>query len=80
MGKAYKELARDIKHLTTKVNDKTKQSEKELNETKEVLEACKKEYRKLYNENIELKRKVKYQNHKSNKNKCIYNSSMKNQK
>ena len=77
MEKAYKELARDIKDLTTKVNDKTKQSKKEL---KEVLEACKKEYRKLYNENIELKKKVKYQNHKSNKNKCIYNSSMKNQK
>ena len=72
--KVYKELSRDIKDLTTKVNDKTKQSKKE------VLEACKKEYRKLYNENIELKKKVKYQNHKSNKNKCIYNSSMKNQK
>ena len=39
-----------------KVNDKTKQSEKELNETKQVLEACRKEYRKLYNENIELKK------------------------
>ena len=39
-----------------KVNDKTKQSEKELNETKQVLEACRNEYRKLYNENIELKK------------------------
>lgn len=55
MEKAYKELARDIKELTSKVNDKTKQSEKELNETKQVLETCRKEYRKLYNGNIELK-------------------------
>ena len=55
--KVYIELVRDIKQLTMKVNDKTKQSEKELNETKQVLEACRKEYRKLYNENIEFKRK-----------------------
>ena len=53
--KVYIELVRDIKKLTMKVNDKTKQSEKELNETKQFLEACRKEYRKLYNENIELK-------------------------
>ena len=57
MEKAYKELVRDMKQLTTKVNDKTKQSEKELNETKQVLEACRKEYRKLYNENSDLKTK-----------------------
>lgn len=59
MVKAYKELVRDKKKLTSKVNDKTKQSEKELNETKQILEACRKEYRKLYNGNIELKL-VKY--------------------
>ena len=56
--KAYKELARDLKQLTTKVNDKTKQSEKELNETTQVLEACRKGYRKLYNEKIKLKKKL----------------------
>ena len=39
LEKAYKELVRDIKQLTTKVNDKTKQSEKKLNTTKQVLEA-----------------------------------------
>ena len=59
--KAYKELVRDMKQLTTTVNDKTKQSEKELNETKQVLEECRKEYRKLYNEKTKLKKKlVKY--------------------
>ena len=46
---------RDIKQLTMKVNDETKQFKKELNETKEVLVLCWKEYTKLYNENIELK-------------------------
>ena len=50
-----------MKQLTTKVNDKTKQSEKELHETKQVLGECGKEYRKLYNEKIKLKKKlVKY--------------------
>ena len=34
LEKAYKELVRDIKQLTTKVNDKTKQSEKNLNTSK----------------------------------------------
>ena len=57
LEKAYKELVRDIKQLTTKVNDKTKQSEKKLNTTKQVLEAWRRKYRKLYNENIELKKK-----------------------
>ena len=62
MEKTYKEFVRDIKQLTTKVNSKTKQSGKKINETKEVLEAYRKEYRKLYNKNIELKKKkiVKY--------------------
>ena len=54
MEKAYKELIKDLKQLFTKVNDKNKQNEKELNETKQVLEAYRKEYRKLYNENLEL--------------------------
>ena len=73
MEKTYKEFVRDIKQLTTKVNGKTKQSGKKINETKEVLEVCRKEYRKLYNENIELKKKklVKYYNHKNNKNKNV---------
>ena len=57
LEKAYKELVRDIKQLTRKVNDKTKQSEKKLNTTKQVLEAWRRKYRKLYNENIELKKK-----------------------
>ena len=57
MEKTYKEFVRDIKQLTTKVNSKTKQSGKKINETKEVLETYRKEYRKLYNENIELKKK-----------------------
>ena len=40
MEKAYKELVKDLKQLTTKVNDKNKQNEKEINETEQVLEAC----------------------------------------
>ena len=34
MEKTYKEFVRDIKQLTTKVNSKTKQSGKKINETK----------------------------------------------
>ena len=36
MEKAYKELVKDLKQLTTKVNDKNKQNEKEINETEQV--------------------------------------------
>ena len=35
MEKAYKELIKDLKQLIRKVNDKNKQNEKELNETKQ---------------------------------------------
>ena len=57
MEKAYKELIKDLKQLFMKVNDKNKQNEKELNETKQVLKAYRKEYKKLYNENLELQKK-----------------------
>ena len=40
MEKAYQELIKDFKQLTTKLNDKNEQNEKELNETKQVPEAC----------------------------------------
>ena len=40
MEKPQKQLVRDIKQLTMKVNDETKQFKKELNETKEVLVLC----------------------------------------
>ena len=51
MEKAQKELIKDLKRLTTKVNDKNKQNEKKHNETKQVLEGYRKEYKKFYNEN-----------------------------
>ena len=57
MEKAYKELIKDLKQLFMKVNDKNKQNEKELNENKQVLKAYRKEYKKLYNENLELLKK-----------------------
>ena len=57
MEKAYKELIKDLKQLFMKVNDKNKQNEKELNENKQVLKAYRKEYKKLYNENLELRKK-----------------------
>ena len=50
--KAYKELIKDLKQLTAKVNDKNKQNRKKLKESKQVLEACRKEYKKLYNEHL----------------------------
>ena len=57
MEKAYKELIKDLKQLFMKVNDKNKQNEKELTENKQVLKAYRKEYKKLYNENLELRKK-----------------------
>ena len=51
--KTYQELIKESKRLTAKVNDKNKQNEKKLNESKQVLEACRKEYKKLYNEHLE---------------------------
>ena len=57
MEKAYKELIKDLKQLFRKVNDENKRNEKELHETKQVLEAYRKEYKKLYNEYLELRKK-----------------------
>ena len=71
MEKPQKQLVRDIKQLPMKVNDETKQFEKELNETKEVLVSCRKEYTKLYNENIKFKKYRELLNHKNNKDRCI---------
>ena len=55
--KTYQELIKESKRLTAKVNDKNKQNEKKLNESKQVLEACRKEYKKLYNEHLEWRKK-----------------------
>ena len=51
--KAYQELIKELKRLAAKINEKNKQNEKKLNESKQVLEACRKEYKKLYNEHLE---------------------------
>ena len=55
--KAYQELIKELKRLAAKINEKNKQNEKKLNESKQVLEACRKEYKKLYNEHLELRKK-----------------------
>ena len=57
IGKAYQELIKELKRLAAKINEKNKQNEKKLNESKQVLEACRKEYKKLYNEHLELRKK-----------------------
>ena len=55
--KAYQELIKELKRLAAKINEKNKQNEKKLNESKQVLDACRKEYKKLYNEHLELRKK-----------------------
>ena len=57
IGKAYQELIKELKRLAAKINEKNKQNGKKLNESKQVLEACRKEYKKLYNEHLELRKK-----------------------
>ena len=47
----------DLKQLTTKVENSNKNKTKDLWETKQVIDACRADYRKLYKENVELKKK-----------------------
>ena len=54
-----KKIITDLKQLTTKVENSNKNKTKDLWETKQVLDACRGEYRKLYKENVELKIKKK---------------------
>ena len=47
----------DFKILAAKVNYDNKNKKKKLNETKELLEICKKECQKLYFEHEDLRKK-----------------------
>ena len=51
-----KNLLADFRMLATKVNEDNKNKNKNLEETKQILEACKKEYQKLLYEHESLKK------------------------
>ena len=51
-----KNISNDFKILAAKVNNDNKNKKKKLDETKELLEICKKEYQKLYAEHQNLKK------------------------
>ena len=52
-----KNIFNGFKILAAKVNNDNKNKKKKLDETKELLEICKKEYQKLYFEHENLKKK-----------------------
>ena len=51
-----KNLLADFRMLATKVNEDNKNKNKNLEETKQILEACKKEYQNLLYEHEALKK------------------------
>ena len=51
-----KNIFSNFKILAAKVNDDNKNKKKKIDETKELLEICKKEYQKLYFEHENLKK------------------------
>ena len=53
-----KNIFNNSKILAAKVNDDNKNKKKKLDETKELLEICKKEYQKLYFEHENLRKKT----------------------
>ena len=55
--KNFKKLAADFRASTTKVQKDNQNKTKNLKEINPVLEACKKEYQKLYLEHENLKKK-----------------------
>ena len=54
--KNFKKLVADLRTLTTKVQKDNQNQTKNLKDTNLVLEACKKEYQKLYLEHRNLKK------------------------
>ena len=52
-----KNIFNDFKILAAKVNNDSKNEKKNLDEMKELLEICKKEYQKLYFEHENLRKK-----------------------
>ena len=59
-----KNLLADFRMLATKVNEDNKNKNKNLEEIKQILEACKKEYQKLLYEHEALKKNTMNQNQK----------------
>ena len=59
--KQFKKLVVDFIVLTTKVQKDNQIKSKNLKETNQVLEACKKEYQKLYLEHETLKKRFSEQ-------------------
>ena len=57
----FKKLVSDFRALTLKVQKDNKNKTKSLKKTNLVLEACKKEYQKVYLEHEDLKKKYKEQ-------------------
>ena len=55
----FKKIISDLKQLTTKVENSNKFETKGLHKTKQVLDACRVNIESLYNENVELKKKIK---------------------
>ena len=53
----FKDLVADFRLLTTEIKKDNKIKSKSLKETNRVLEACKKEYQKLYLEHETLQKK-----------------------
>ena len=53
-----KNIFNDFKILAAKVNNDNKNKKKKLDETKELLEICKKEYQKLHFEHENLKKNM----------------------
>ena len=53
-----KNIFNGFKILAAKVNDDNKNKKKKLDETKELLEICKKEYQKLYFEHENLRKNM----------------------
>ena len=56
--KQIKKLITDFRLLATKIQKDNKEMSKNLKDTNQVLDACKKEYQKLYHENEALKKRV----------------------
>lgn len=52
------QLITDFRLLATKVQNDNKEKQKHLKDTNQVLDACKKEYQKLYHENEALKKRI----------------------
>ena len=57
--KHFKKLVADFRLLTTKIQKDYQIKSKNLKETNQVLEACKKKYRKLYLEHEALRKKFR---------------------